>query len=63
MTTETNIPQRDKQKGSKLQFSYIPAERWGRPEDLFGALIFLSLKASPYILGAFLPIDGGYLAR
>ena len=43
--------------------SRIPLERWGEPEDLIGALAFLSSAASDYITGVVLPVDGGYLCR
>jgi len=38
-----------------------PVGRWGLPEDLAGALIFLLLKASDNIHRVFLPVDGGFL--
>jgi 2-deoxy-D-gluconate 3-dehydrogenase len=41
----------------------IPKKRWGNGNDLKGAVIFLSSKASDYITGIVLPVDGGYLAR
>jgi 2-deoxy-D-gluconate 3-dehydrogenase len=41
----------------------IPAGRWGRPEDLTGAVVFLASAASDYVHGAVLPVDGGWLAR
>lgn len=41
----------------------IPAGRWGKPEDFKGAAVFLSSKASDYITGIVLPVDGGYTAR
>lgn len=41
----------------------IPMGRWGRPEDLKGAVIFLASEASDYVSGAVLPIDGGYLGK
>lgn len=41
----------------------IPAHRWGAPEDLQGATVFLASKASGYISGAILPVDGGYLGK
>lgn len=41
----------------------IPAHRWGTPDDLKGAVVFLSSAASDYISGAILPVDGGYLGK
>jgi 2-deoxy-D-gluconate 3-dehydrogenase len=41
----------------------IPAARWGAPEDLAGAVVFLSSAASDYIHGHVLVVDGGWLAR
>ena len=41
----------------------IPAGRWGLPEDMKGIAIFLSSKASDYLNGAVIPVDGGYLGR
>jgi 2-deoxy-D-gluconate 3-dehydrogenase len=41
----------------------IPAGRWGAPEDLAGAVVFLSSAASDYIHGHVLVVDGGWLAR
>ena len=41
----------------------IPAARWGQPQDLAGAAVFLASRASDYIHGIVLPVDGGWLAR
>ena len=41
----------------------IPAARWGEPEDLTGALVFLASPASDYINGHVLVVDGGWMAR
>lgn len=40
-----------------------PAGRWGDPEDIEGAAIFLASRASAFITGAALPVDGGYAVR
>ncbi|MGE6630276.1 2-dehydro-3-deoxy-D-gluconate 5-dehydrogenase KduD [Bacillus sp. NPDC077027] len=41
----------------------IPAGRWGKPDDLAGAAVFLSSPASDYMNGHILAVDGGWLAR
>ena len=41
----------------------IPAGRWGTPDDLAGAVVFLASDAARYVHGAILPVDGGWLAR
>lgn len=41
----------------------IPAGRWGTPEDLAGAVIFLCSDAASYVNGHALAVDGGWLAR
>jgi 2-deoxy-D-gluconate 3-dehydrogenase len=41
----------------------IPAGRWGKPEDLVGATIFLASPASDYVNGHILLVDGGFMAR
>ncbi|MEO7651403.1 MAG: SDR family oxidoreductase [Bryobacteraceae bacterium] len=41
----------------------IPAGRWGEPEDFKGAAVFLASKASDYMSGSILTIDGGWMGR
>ncbi|HEY9337953.1 SDR family oxidoreductase [Kribbella sp. NPDC050459] len=41
----------------------IPAGRWGRPEDVVGAAVFLASAAADYVNGHVLAVDGGWLAR
>ncbi len=36
-------------------------KRWGQPDDVAGAVVFLASDAARFITGAILPIDGGYL--
>ena len=43
--------------------SRIPAGRWGEPDDLKGAAVFLASDAAAYVHGVVLPVDGGWLAR
>ena len=43
--------------------SRIPAERWGKVEDLMGTVVFLASRASDYVNGHILAVDGGWLVR
>jgi 2-deoxy-D-gluconate 3-dehydrogenase len=43
--------------------SRIPAGRWGETDDLRGAIVFLASRASDYVTGSILTVDGGWLAR
>ena len=42
---------------------HIPANRWGETEDLMGTVVFLASRASDYVNGHILCVDGGYLVR
>lgn len=42
---------------------HIPAERWGHRLDLMGTIVFLASRASDYVSGHLLVVDGGYLVR
>lgn len=41
---------------------HVPLNRWGEPEDMAGAAIFLASKAGAYVSGAVTPVDGGIVA-
>ncbi|WP_420908763.1 SDR family oxidoreductase [Brevibacillus humidisoli] len=41
----------------------IPAGRWGKPEDLQGAAVFLASSASDYLSGSIITVDGGWMGR
>ncbi len=61
-TDNTQALQDDPHRSAEIA-ARIPAGRWGTPDDLVGAIIFLSCRASDYVHGAVLPVDGGWLAR
>jgi hypothetical protein len=48
---------------AKTILDRIPAGRWGTPQDLQGAAVFLSSAASQYPQGYTIAVDGGWLAR
>jgi 2-dehydro-3-deoxy-D-gluconate 5-dehydrogenase len=48
---------------SKSILDRIPAGRWGETDDFNGAIIFLASKASDYVHGTILTVDGGWMGR
>jgi NAD(P)-dependent dehydrogenase (short-subunit alcohol dehydrogenase family) len=48
---------------SRRVLDHIPADRWGDPADLMGTVVFLASRASDYVNGHILAVDGGYLVR
>jgi NAD(P)-dependent dehydrogenase (short-subunit alcohol dehydrogenase family) len=50
-------------ESSRRVTDHIPAGRWGEPADLMGATVFLASRASDYVNGHVLVVDGGYLVR
>jgi 2-deoxy-D-gluconate 3-dehydrogenase len=61
-TTNTEALRADETR-SKSILDRIPAGRWGKPEDLAGAAVFLASPASDYVNGEVLVVDGGWMAR
>lgn len=59
-TDATEALQKDRKRYRELT-SRIPAGRWGTPDDLKGAILFLSSKASDYVHGHLLTVDGGWM--
>ena len=63
MATNNTAPLRADETRNRQILERIPANRWGEPEDLAGAVIFLSSAASDYLQGHVLVVDGGWMAR
>ena len=61
-TANTAALQADETRNRQI-LERIPAGRWGEPEDIAGAAVFLSSSASDYVNGHVLVVDGGWLAR
>ena len=61
-TNNTAALQADEKRNAEI-VGRIPAGRWGAPEELGGAAVFLASEASDYVHGITLPVDGGWLSR
>lgn len=63
MVTDMTAPMRSEAARMAETNTRIPMERWGEPEDLAGAAIFLASDASDYVNGFTIAVDGGFLAK
>lgn len=63
MDTDITKPYQEDPQMNEYILSRTPLGRWGKPEDLDGAVVFLSSDASEFITGEILVIDGGWLVR
>ncbi len=61
-TNNTEALRADPDRSASI-LNRIPAGRWGAPEDIGDAAVFLLARASDYMHGAIVPVDGGWLAR
>jgi 2-deoxy-D-gluconate 3-dehydrogenase len=61
-TTNTEALQADETRNRQI-LERIPAGRWGQPQDLAGAALFLTSAASDYVTGTVLTVDGGWMGR
>lgn len=63
METDNTEALRSDAKRNRAILDRIPMRRWGKPDDLKGAAVFLCSPASDYVTGFTLAVDGGWLAR
>lgn len=63
IATDNTTALREDPVRSKAILDRIPAGRWGRAEDIAGAVVFLCSPAAEYVHGTVLPVDGGWLGR
>src|SRR3989441_11418389 len=63
MDTDLNVALRANPERGRQISERIPAGRWGTPEDMAGAVVFLASPASDYLHGHMIVVDGGWLAR
>ncbi len=63
METDNTAALRADPKRNAEILARIPAGRWGKPEDLQGAVVFLASSASDYMQGYTVAVDGGWLSR
>ena len=63
IATDNTAALRADEKRNRQILERIPAARWGNPEDICGAAVFLASSASDYVHGHVLVVDGGWLAR
>lgn len=63
MATDNTANLRADENRSNEILARIPAGRWGTPDDVAGAAVFLASEASDYVNGFTLAVDGGWLAR
>ncbi|MGE0033288.1 MAG: SDR family oxidoreductase, partial [Pseudothermotoga sp.] len=62
VTDNTEALRKDEKRYNEI-LSRIPMGRWGLPEDLKGAVVFLASEASDYVTGSVIAVDGGWLSR
>lgn len=63
IATDNTTQLREDPERSKAILARIPANRWGTPEDMAGAYVFLSSSASDYVNGTIITVDGGWMGR
>ena len=63
---DTDLPRRARKDVAGLHervLARTPAARWGTADDLAGVAVFLASRASDFVTGTAIPVDGGYSAQ
>lgn len=63
IATDNTKPLREDEQRNAAILARIPEGRWGSPEDIAGAILFLASKDADYLNGTIMNVDGGWLAR
>jgi 2-dehydro-3-deoxy-D-gluconate 5-dehydrogenase len=63
IATDNTEALREDAERNKSILSRIPAGRWGEPEDIKGAIVYLASAAADYVHGEILTVDGGWMGR
>jgi 2-deoxy-D-gluconate 3-dehydrogenase len=63
IATDNTQALRDDPVRSRAILDRIPAGRWGTPQDIGWAAVFLASRASDYVNGTVVAVDGGWLGR
>ena len=61
--TDITVGTRSNPETNKRVLDHIPAKRWGERQDLMGTVVFLASRASLYVNGSMVIVDGGYMVR
>ena len=63
MHTDMTDALRDDPDRTRQILDRVPVGRWGTPDDLAGAAVFLASEAASFVTGTIIPVDGGWLSR
>ncbi|HEA30064.1 MAG TPA: SDR family oxidoreductase [Leeuwenhoekiella sp.] len=63
IATDNTQALQDNEERSDAILARIPAGRWGKPSDFKGPIVFLASKASDYMTGTIMTVDGGWMGR
>ena len=61
--TDLTVPERTTPAVNDEILARTPASRWGQPEDVAGTAVFLASRASGFVTGTTIRVDGGFAIR